>query len=123
MESIIEGYREFQGIIRGYTPKVVVATRRELLKLAVYLYSLSLTFETVTLVHLENYCIERTESKSLGYRNLIISFIRSFFTYLLQQEYRSDNPSIWIIGICSKCRGTSRPKAPCTVQNSDYGQY
>lgn len=23
MESIIEGYREFQSIIRGYTPKVV----------------------------------------------------------------------------------------------------
>ncbi|MDP4128386.1 MAG: tyrosine-type recombinase/integrase [Bacillota bacterium] len=94
MESIIEGYREFQSIIRGYTHKVVVATRRELLKLATHLQSLSLTFETVALGHLENYCIERTESKSLGYRNLIISFIRSFFTYLQQQEYRSDNPSI-----------------------------
>lgn len=94
MESIIEGYREYQSIIRGYTPKVVVATRRELVKLATYLQSLSLTFETTALVHLENYCIARTESKSLGYRNLIISFIRSFFTYLQQQEYRSDNPSI-----------------------------
>jgi hypothetical protein len=56
MESIIEGYREFQSIIRGYTPKVVVATRRELLKLAAYLQFLTLTFETVALVHLENYC-------------------------------------------------------------------
>ena len=94
MESIIQDYREYQTVIRGYTLKVVISTRRELLKLAAYLQVLSLTFETVALVHLENYCIERTESKSLGYRNLIISFIRSFFIYLQQQEYRSDNPSI-----------------------------
>ncbi|MDR3543635.1 MAG: tyrosine-type recombinase/integrase, partial [Desulfosporosinus sp.] len=94
MESIVEGYHEFQSIIRGYTHKVVVATRRELLKLATYLQSLSLTFESTALVHLENYCIERSEHKSLGYRNLIISFIRSFFTYLQQQEYRLDNPSV-----------------------------
>jgi len=94
MESIIQDYREYQSVIRGYTLKVVISTRRELLKLATYLQVLSLTFETAALVHLENYCIERTVSKSLGYRNLIISQIRSLFTYLLQQEYRSDNPSI-----------------------------
>ena len=34
MESIIEAYREYQTIIRGYTPKVILATWRELLKLA-----------------------------------------------------------------------------------------
>lgn len=94
MESIIEAYREYQTVIRGYTPKVIVATWRELMKLTNYLQAISLTFETAALVHLENYCIERTEGKSLGYRNLIVSQIRTFFTYLQQQEYRSDNPSI-----------------------------
>lgn len=94
MESIIEAYREYQTVIRGYTPKVIVATWRELMKLTNYLQAISLTFETATLVHLENYCIERTEGKSHGYRNLIVSQIRTFFTYLQQQEYRSDNPSI-----------------------------
>ncbi|GAB6175106.1 hypothetical protein JCM15765_45840 [Paradesulfitobacterium aromaticivorans] len=92
MESIIKEYREYQTIIRGYTQKVILGTWRELVKLADYLRNLSLTFETVTLVHLENYCIDRTKSKSLGYRNLIVSQIRSFFTYLQQQEYRS--PSV-----------------------------
>lgn len=94
MESIIESYREYQTIIRGYTPKVVLATWRELMKLAAFLQSLSLSHETVALEHLEDYCIERTEGKSLGYKNLIVSQIRSFFTYLQQQEHRSDNPSI-----------------------------
>lgn len=84
MESIIEAYREYQTVIRGYTPKVIVATWRELMKLTNYLQSISLTFEIAALVHLENYCIERTESKSLGYRNLIVSQIRTFFTYLQQ---------------------------------------
>lgn len=94
MEAIIENYREYQTIIRGYTPKVIVTTQRELIKLARYLESHSLNWETVALVHLENYSIERTAGKSLGYRNIIISQIRSFFTYLQQQEYRADNPSI-----------------------------
>jgi hypothetical protein len=43
MESIIEDYHEYQTVIRGYTPKVVVGTRRELLKLAQYLQVHSLT--------------------------------------------------------------------------------
>jgi site-specific recombinase XerD len=94
MESIIEDYHEYQTVIRGYTPKVVVGTRRELLKLAQYLQVLSLNFETATLVHLENYSMERTVGKSFGYRNLIISQIRSFFTYLQQQEHCAANPSI-----------------------------
>jgi site-specific recombinase XerD len=78
MESIIEDYHEYQTVIRGYTPKVIVGTRRELLKLAQYLQSHSLTFESATLVHLENYSIERTVEKSLGYRNLIISQVVHF---------------------------------------------
>lgn len=94
MESIIESYREYQSVIRGYTPKVIVGTWRELMKLAAYLQDRSLAFETAQLVQLENYCIERTEGKSLGYRNLIVSQIRSFFTYLQQQEYRLDNPAL-----------------------------
>jgi site-specific recombinase XerD len=94
MESIIEDYHEYQTVIRGYTPKVVVGTRRELLKLAQYLQVLSLNVETATLVHLENYSMERTVGKSFGYRNLIISQIRSFFTYLQQQEHCAANPSI-----------------------------
>lgn len=93
MESIIEAYRDYQTVIRGYSPKVIVGTWRELMKLVKYLDALSLTFESATLVHLENYCIERTKGKSLGYRNLIVSQIRSFFTYLQQQEYQSVNPS------------------------------
>jgi len=93
MESMIESYRDYQTAIRGYNPKVIVGTWRELMKLVKYLEALSLTFEAVTLVHLENYCIERTEGKSLGYRNLIVGQIRSFFTYLQQQEYQSGNPS------------------------------
>ncbi|WCK56567.1 tyrosine-type recombinase/integrase [Aneurinibacillus sp. Ricciae_BoGa-3] len=93
MESIIEDYREYQTIIRGYTPKVVKATWRELKKLAQYLENLSINFQNVQLVHLENYCIERTESKSLGYRNVIISQLRSFFNYLVQQEFRLENPA------------------------------
>lgn len=94
MESIIEDYHEYQSVIRGYTPKVVTGTRRELLKLKQYLQDHSLSWESVTLVHLENYSIERTVGKSLGYRNLIISQVRSFFTYLQQQEHCSTNPSI-----------------------------
>ena len=94
MESIIESYREYQTVIRGYTPKVVLGTWRELMKLAAYLQARSLVLESVELVHLENYCIERTQGKSLGYRNLIISQIRSFFTYLHQQEYRSNSPAL-----------------------------
>lgn len=94
MESIIQEYREYQTVIRGYTPKVILATWRELKKLIKYLEALSLTFESVELVHLENYCIERGEGNSLGYRNLIVSQIRSFFIYLQQQEHRLDNPSI-----------------------------
>ena len=93
MDSIIETYREYQTIIRGYTPKVVLGTWRELKKLAKYLEDRSLNFESATLADLENYCIERTEGKSLGYRNLIISQVRSFYTYLEQQEYCMDNPS------------------------------
>jgi site-specific recombinase XerD len=93
MDSIIETYREYQTIIRGYTPKVVLGTWRELKKLIRYLEDRSLNFESATLADLENYCIERTEGKSLGYRNLIISQVRSFYTYLEQQEYRTDNPS------------------------------
>ena len=82
MESIIEAYREYQTFVRGYTPKVILGTWRELKKLIKYLEDRSLNFESVTLVDLENYCIERTEGKSLGYRNLIVSQIRSFFKYL-----------------------------------------
>jgi integrase/recombinase XerD len=93
MESIIETYREYQNVIRGYTPKTVLGTWRELKKLTKYLEDHSLNFQSTTLIDLENYCIERTEGKSLGYRNLIVSQIRSFFTYLEQQEYRNDNPS------------------------------
>lgn len=94
MKSIIESYREYQTVIRGYTPKVILGTWRELMKLDAYLQAHSFVLETVQLAQLENYCIERTEGKSLGYRNLIISQIRSFFTYLQQQEYRSDNPAL-----------------------------
>ncbi|WCK54411.1 hypothetical protein PP175_24540 [Aneurinibacillus sp. Ricciae_BoGa-3] len=50
MESIIEDYREYQTIIRGYTPKVVKATWRELKKLAQYLENLSINFQNVQLV-------------------------------------------------------------------------
>jgi site-specific recombinase XerD len=94
VESIIESYREYQTVIRGYTPKVVLGTWRELIKLAAYLQARSLVLESVELVHLENYCIVRTQGKSLGYRNLIVSQIRSFFTYLHQQEYRSNSPAL-----------------------------
>lgn len=93
MDSIIETYREYQTIIRGYTPKVVLSSWRGLKKLIKHLEDQSLNFDTVTLGDLENYCIERTDGKSLGYRNLIISQIRTFFTYYQQQEYRMDNPS------------------------------
>jgi integrase/recombinase XerC len=92
VESIIESYREYQTVIRGYTPKVILGTWRELMRLAIYLQARSYDLVTVELVQLENYCIERTEGKSFGYRNLIVSQIRSFFTYLHLQEYRSDNP-------------------------------
>ncbi|MDF2648662.1 MAG: hypothetical protein K0Q73_4467 [Paenibacillus sp.] len=94
MESIIENYREYQTVNRGYTPKVVLGTWRELIKLAAHLHARSLVLETAKLAQLENYCIERTAGKSLGYRNLIVSQIRSFFTYLQQQEHRSDNPAL-----------------------------
>lgn len=94
MESIIESYREYQTVIRGYTPKVILGTSRELKKLAIYLQARSYDLLTAELVQLENYCIERTEGKSLGYRNLIVSQIRSFFTYLHLQEYRPDNPAL-----------------------------
>lgn len=93
MESIIEEYREYQSVIRGYTPQVVLSTGRELKKLTKHLEERSLNFQSAKLVDLENYCIERTEGKSLGYRNLIVSQIRSFFTFLKKQEYCLDNPS------------------------------
>lgn len=93
MESIIEEYREYQTFVRGYTPKVILSTWRELKKLIKYLEDHSLNFQSVTLVILENYSIERTEGKSLGYRNLIVSEIHSFFKYLIQQGYCYDNPS------------------------------
>jgi integrase/recombinase XerD len=93
MNSIIEAYQEYQSVVRGYTPKVVVSTLRELHKLAQFLEAIPLNFGAVNLVHLENYCMERTEGKSLGYRNLIVSQLRSFFTYLHQQEHRLDNPA------------------------------
>lgn len=94
MESIIVSYREYQTVIRGYTPKVILGTWRELKKLVIYLQARSYDLVTAELVQLENYCIERTEGKSLGYRNLIVSQIRSFFTYLHLQEYRSDIPAL-----------------------------
>jgi len=94
VESIIENYYEYQSVIRGYTPKVVLGTRRELSKLASYLQSQSLSWKSVTLVHLENYCMERTVGKSLGYRNLIISQIRAFFTYLVHQEHLMTHPAL-----------------------------
>lgn len=93
MDSILETYREYQTVIQGYTPKVVLSSWRGLKKLIKHLEDRSLNFDTVTLGDLENYCIERTDGKSLGYRNLIISQIRTFFTYYQQQEYRMDNPS------------------------------
>jgi integrase/recombinase XerD len=96
MESIIEEYREYQTFVRGYTSKGILSTWRELKKLIKYLEDRSLDFQSVTLVNLENYCIERTEGKSLGYRNLIVSHIRSFFKYLIQQEYCTDNPSEYL---------------------------
>ena len=37
MESIIEEYREYQTFVRGYTPKVILGTWRELKKLIKYL--------------------------------------------------------------------------------------
>ena len=37
MDSIIEKYREYQTVIQGYTPKVVLSTWRELKKLIKHL--------------------------------------------------------------------------------------
>ncbi|MBO1510502.1 hypothetical protein [Metabacillus bambusae] len=54
MESIVEEYREYQTFVRGYTPKVILNTWRELKKLIKYFENRSLNFQTVTLVNLEN---------------------------------------------------------------------
>lgn len=97
MVQIVEEYRDYQSLIRGYPSKVVKTTYRELVKFVHRLVDEGRALQDIDLGFLEKYVIERTAGRSLGYRNILIGCLRSFFGYLCDQEVCPTNPARYLV--------------------------
>lgn len=96
MVQIVAEYRDYQSLIRGYSSKVVKTTYRELVKFVHRLVDEGRALQDIDLGFLEKYVIERTAGRSLGYRNILIGCLRSFFGYLCDQEVCPTNPARYL---------------------------